>query len=112
MSTIKDKVLLAPEVTDEPAGYIDTLIEQAQAVILEYTRIGDEWPEGDTRLDAACVRLVLHLYRQGGTEHAGTVSVGDVSVTAYDLPPVVLAMIKPRRRIAIAATEYEEDNGT
>ncbi|WP_291780465.1 phage head-tail connector protein [Cecembia sp.] len=105
MSILSD-VLLAPEVEDEPEGYIASLITQAKDLILEYTRIS-AWPDDDSALDSACVRLVLHMYRLGGTEHASVIGMGDMQITTHDIPPTVLAIINRRRRFAIAEEEDE-----
>jgi len=115
-STILDKVMTAPEVADAPSGYLESLVEQAKATILSYIRRA-EWPgdEGseddvDNILDAACVRLTLAFYRRGGSEHAATVGLGDMSVSAFDpLPPEITLMLRGKRRIALAA-DYEDDD--
>jgi hypothetical protein len=100
MSILSD-VMLAPEVVDPTSGYIESLIDQAKGIILEYTRLGEslaDWPEDDAVLDGACTRLALHLYRKAGTENAETARVGDLSVTNYDMPPDVKVVLNGRRR--------------
>ena len=101
---IIDDVLVAPEVIDDPSGYIDSLITQAQAVILEYCKL-EEWPSGDTNLDAACARLAIILYRQGGTEHTQETQIGDMRQIKFTsmlsetaLPPDIMVILKSRRR--------------
>jgi len=104
---IVDTVLLAPEVTDEPSGYLDSLILRAQALMLsaygsicdlDGTRL-DEYPtEGDDPiLDSLCAELVIAMYRRGGAEHATNVSMGDYSYTAADIPAHVAEALKKRR---------------
>jgi hypothetical protein len=101
--SIESDILLAPEVEDDPSGYIASLITQAQQAILQYTRIATEWPEGedaDPVLDAACVRYVISLYRRGGTEQAQTLGVGSMSTTNYEMPPEVKMLLAGKRRCA------------
>jgi len=102
MTAMRDRVLLAPEIDDSPSGYIDELIAQAQAMILEYTRLS-EWPDDDATLDAACVRLAIAYYRRGGAEHASTVSMGGLSITSYEIPPDILVILRGKRRITLEA---------
>jgi len=101
--SIESDVLLAPEVEDDPSGYLASLVTQAQQAILQYTRIDTVWPEGedaDPVLDAACTRLVICMYRRGGTEQAQTLGVGSMSTTNYDMPPEVKMMLSSKRRCA------------
>lgn len=98
---IRDDVLKAPEVEDDPSGYIDTLITQAEAFIQGYTK-NEDWPDvsgaEDPILDAACVRLVLHYYRMGGAEGTVQVTVGDVNMTHQSIPPEVKKILDCKRR--------------
>ena len=101
--SIESDILLAPEVEDDPSGYLASLITQAQQAILQYTRIADEWPEGedaDPTLDAACVRLVICMYRRGGTEQAQSLGVDSMNTTNYEMPPEVKMMLSGKRRCA------------
>ena len=99
--SIRDDVLLAPEVEDDPSGYIDTLITQATAIIQGYTK-NELWPDTsgseDTVLDGACVRLVLYMYRIAGAEGAESISIGDTTRSNFDIPPEVKVILNAKRQ--------------
>jgi hypothetical protein len=100
--TIRDDVVLAPEVEDDPSGYIDSLIVQAEGIIQAYTK-NEDWPdeEEDATLDAACVRLTLYLYRLAGAEGAQQVMIGDIQRSNFDgkLPAEIRSILDSKRRV-------------
>ena len=103
-ATIKANIVKTPEVNDAPSGYIESLIVQAKQVMIEYTR-HDNFPGDvsgeteDTAMEAACVRLVVAMYRRTGLENAETYSVGDLDATNYkDFPPEVKTILDGKRR--------------
>lgn len=101
--SIYSDVMLAPEVEDDPSGYIDSLVEQGISIIQGYTK-NEAWPETsgaeDTLLDSACVRLVLSLYRAAGAEGASDIKVGDMSRTNFEIPPDVKIILDAKRQPA------------
>jgi hypothetical protein len=99
--SIYSEVMLAPEVEDDPSGFIDTLITQATAIIQGYTK-NEDWPDTsgaeDTVLDGACVRLVLFLYRNAGAEGSESISFGDMRRGNFEIPPEVKIILDSKRR--------------
>lgn len=106
-ATILANALLVPEVNDSPSGYLESLIIQAKQTIIAFTR-HTAWPgdssgetvaDEDAIMEAACVRLVVAMYRRSTVENADTYKIGDLSVTNWEhFPPEVKTMLKGKRR--------------
>jgi len=107
---ILDTLLVTPEIVDEPSGYLETLIDRIQRLIIDMGVCDpngeryDEYPDedDDPELDAMCVELVIDLYRRGGVEHVTSVSMGDYSFTVPVFHDKAQAVIASRRAPAWA----------